>query len=119
MEVLIMIGVFLWVIGFFRVGRTIEDGLLVNKTFVRPPFLIYLICGLPKSQNIPPGSMAIPSLFLQLHGLLLIICGLIVVLVTRNIILAGVLYVLGLVLIIIYILTLSKNTSYKIDQHPE
>jgi hypothetical protein len=114
-----MIGVFLWVIGFFRVGRTIEDGLLVNKTFVRPPFLIYLICGLPKSQNIPPGSMAIPSLFLQLNGLLLVICGVIVVMVTQNIILVGGLYILGLVLIIIYILALFKNNSYNIDQHPE
>ena len=119
MEILIAIGAFLWVLGFFRVGRTIEDGLLVNKTFVRPPFLIYLICGLPKSQNIPPGTMAIPSLFLSLHGLLLIILGLISVLVIQNIILVGVMYLLGLVLIILYVLSLYKNHSYKIDQYPK
>jgi hypothetical protein len=118
MEFLIVIGAVLWVIGFFRVGRTVEDGLLVNRTFARPPRFIYLICGLPKSQNIPPGTMAIPSLFLQLHGLLLIICGLITVLVTQNIFLVGCLYILGLVLLIKYIIVLYKNNAYKMDSTP-
>ena len=119
MEILIIIGVFAWVIGFFRVGRTVEDGLLVNKTFVRPPFFIYLICGLPKSKNIPAGVMAIPSLFLQLQGLLLIISGLITVLVTQNLVLVGALHLFVLVLIMAYILYLYKNNSYKIDPDPE
>ena len=119
MEFLIIMGVSLWIIGFFRVGRTVEDGLLVNKTFVRPPFFIYFICGLPKSKNIPSGVISIPSLFLQLQGLLLIISGLITILVTQNIVLVGGLHLLGLVLIIVYVLGLYKNNSYKINQQPE
>jgi hypothetical protein len=119
MEIVIAIGVIVWIIGFVRVGRTIEDGLLVNRTFVRPPFFIYLLCGMPRARHIPAGVMAIPSLFLQLHGLFSIICGLITILVTPNIVLAGGVYILGIVLIVIYILVLYKNNSYNIDQHPE
>jgi hypothetical protein len=119
MEFMIIIGVSLWIIGFFKVGRTVEDGLLVNKTFVRPPFFLYLICGLPKSKNISSGVVSIPSLFLQLQGLLFIISGLITIMVTQNIVLVGGLHLLGLVLIIVYVLGLYKNNSYKIDQHPE
>jgi hypothetical protein len=120
MEILIIIGLALWVIGYFRVGKIVNDGLLVNKTYVRPPFIIYLLCGLPKAINIPAGIMAIPSLLLQLQGLLFLICGLIdLVQPDENLLLLGGFYILGTVFTIIYILDLCKNYSFKDDQHPE
>ena len=68
MKILFIIGICLWLIGFIRVGKIVEDGLLVNKTFVRPTFFIYLICGMPKAPNIPRGVIVIPSLMLQPQG---------------------------------------------------
>lgn len=114
MKILIAIGVFFWIIGFVRVGQIVEDGLSVNKTFVRPPFFIYLICGMPKARNIPPGVMVIPSLMLQLQGLLLVICGLISLVLTTNVSIVGGVYVCGTILTIRYMLVLYKRNSYEV-----
>ena len=114
MKILIAIGVFFWILGFIRVGRIVEDGLVVNKTFVRPPLFIYLICGMPKARNIQPGVMAIPSLMLQLQGLLLIVCGLISLTLTTNLIAVGGFYVCGIILTMRYILVLYKRNSHEV-----
>lgn len=115
MKMLIAIGLFLWIFGFIRVGQTVQDGLLINKTFVRPHFLIYLICGMPKARNVPHGVVAIPSLLLQLHGLLLIICGLISLVLTRSIAVIGGIYICVGLLIVGYILLLYKRNSYRVE----
>lgn len=112
MKILLIIGICLWVIGFIRVGKIVDDGLLVNKTFVRSPFFIYLICGLPKAPNIPRGVIAIPSLMLQLQGLLLIICGVISLILTTNIMIVGGIYICMTILIIGYILFLYGRNAY-------
>jgi hypothetical protein len=120
MKILIIIGFAFWVIGYLRVGKIVDDGLLANKTYVRPPYLIYLLCGLPKAKNIPAGVMAIPSLFLQFQGMLLLLCGLIdLVQPKENLLLLGGFYILGTVFTMIYILGLFKKKSFKDDQHPE
>jgi hypothetical protein len=119
MEILI-IGLALWVIGYFRVGKIVNDGLLVNKTYVRPPFFIYLLCGLPKARNIPAGVMAIPSLLLQLQGLLFLICGLIdLVQPDENLLLLGGFYIVGTVFTVIYILDLFRKKSFSDGQQSE
>ena len=114
MKILIVIGVFLWILGFIRVGKIVEDGLLINKTFVHPPFFIYLLCGMPKARNIHSGVMAIPSLMLQLQGLLLIVCGLISLTLVTNLLIVGGFYLSGIILTMRYILILYNRNSHEV-----
>jgi len=66
----ITLGLFLWFVGYFRAGFLEEEGPLISKAFVRPPFLIYLLCGLPHASNIPKGVIALRSLMTQFQGIL-------------------------------------------------
>jgi len=72
----IILGAFLWFSGFFRAGSFEEKGPPISKAFVRPPFLIYLLCGRPKALNIPKGVVALRSLITQLQGILFVAYGL-------------------------------------------
>lgn len=70
-------GLLVWIIGFVRAGSTNKkNGLLVEQSFIHPPFFIYLVCGMPKAQNIPPGVMSVPGLMSQLVGLFWLAYGL-------------------------------------------
>ncbi len=109
-------GVFIWIVGFIRVGKVRENDVLVNRTFVRPPYFVYLICGLPKARNVLKGVMAIPSLFGQLQGLFWILFGLILpYLPSQKFILQGFIFLIGIVLIMVYILNLYKRRAYKVE----
>ena|SRR5215203_5502121 len=115
-QYLIGAGVFIWILGFIRVGRVRENDVLVNRTFVRPPFVIYLVCGMPRARNIPKGVMAIPSLFGQLQGLFWIFCGLIFpYLPSQKLIFQGSIFLIGIVLIMVYILKLYERRAYKVE----
>lgn len=67
------LGILCWGFGFIRVGYVEETGPEINKAFVRPPFLFYLLCGCPTSSTIPKGVVALRSLMSQLGGILF--CG--------------------------------------------
>jgi hypothetical protein len=73
----IFIGACFWIMGFIRVGKLGEKGSPLYVAFVRPPTILYIACGMPKSHNIPRGVMAVSSLLGQLEGLLLMSYGLI------------------------------------------
>lgn len=108
----IVSGLGLWTYGFVTVGRPRETGFLVDKSFVRPPFFIYLICGMPKAKNIPVGVMSIPALIGQLAGWLWLIVGL-TYFFTQSIALHVWLFFIGTILIIIYALVLFNRNLYK------
>ncbi|MFZ5909216.1 MAG: hypothetical protein ACOYYU_04300 [Chloroflexota bacterium] len=113
---MIGLGMFAWAYGFIRVGYIKKNSLWLERAFVYPPYLIYLICGMPKAKNIPNGVMALTSLIFQLQGLLWIAYGLVYpYLETINIIIQGILLSTGMVLIIIYGWSLYKRNLYKID----
>lgn len=73
----IVLGIFGWLAGFFRAGFAEKDGYKINRVFVRPPFLVYLLCGLPRASNIPRGVIALRSLMSQLLGILILMYGII------------------------------------------
>lgn len=115
-EMWIGFGVFFWIIGYVRVGRVRENDLLVDRTFVRPPFVIYLVCGMPRARNIPKGVMAIPSLFGQLQGLFWILYGLIFhICQVKNLFVQGSIFLIGMVLTMVYVLTLYERRAYKVE----
>lgn len=115
-QYLIGAGIFIWILGFIRVGRVRENDMLVSRTFVRPPFFIYLLCGMPRARNIPKGIMAIPALFGQLQGLFWILCGLIFpYLPSQKLILQGSIFLIGMILIMVYVLTLYERRAYKVE----
>jgi hypothetical protein len=68
----LVLGVSSWLLGFFRAGFAREEGPLFVRSFIRPPFLIYLLCGFPRATNIPKGVIATGSVGSQLLGILLI-----------------------------------------------
>ncbi len=115
-EMWIGFGVFIWIVGYARVGHVRKNDVLVNQTFVRPPFFIYLICGMPKARNIPKGVMAIPSVLAQLHGLFWILFGLIYPDVNvQNLTAQEIFFLVGTVLIIAYVWVLYKRNEYRVD----
>jgi len=66
----VILGLFFWFVGYFQSGFSKEDGSEISKAFVQPPFLIYLLCGLPRASNVPKGVIALRSLMAQLQGIL-------------------------------------------------
>ena len=114
-ELWIFSGVLGWVLGWIRVGKVRQIGLPIDKAFVRPPFIIYLACGLPRARNIPKGVMAVSALGLQLVGLLWFFYG-----ITysywpiKNQYVHGTILCIGIVLILIYCWTLYKRSSVDI-----
>jgi hypothetical protein len=71
-------GVLLWIFGYiagrirpgsirFR-NRPMENN--INVVYVKPPFILYLLCGLPKFPHLPSGVMGYYNLYGQLLGLL-------------------------------------------------
>lgn len=110
------LGIFVWLIGFLKVGYFDEKGYLMKRTFLRPPFLIYLICGLPKARNIPSGVMAILALIAQLQGILLIVYGIIYwYWPNHNFTLHGIILFAGTILINIFAWKLYKRYPYKVQ----
>ena len=110
-------GIMAWALGFIRVGVVKKIDLEINKSFVRPPFLVYLICGMPRSRNIPKGVMAIPAVMLQLHGLFWIAYGVVsAYLPIQSLILQGTFVFSGIALIMVYGLKLYKNNRYEIGR---
>ena len=115
-KIWIVLGVFSWLIGFIGAGRTLERGSLLNKVYVRPPFWIYLICGLPKASNIPPGVMGLLALVGQLQGILLIVFGAIYYFwPNQNFMLYGSFLLLGISLLYVYGSNLYKRHRYKAE----
>ncbi len=116
-EIWLGLGILSWLSGFIRVGYIRRNGTLMQRTFVRPPFLIFLICGMPKSRAIPVGVMAIPALMLQLQGVLWTVYGLIYpYLQNRNLVLHGIVLFIGMVLIIVYAWMLRNQNSYELNE---
>lgn len=70
----ITVGILGWLIGFLRAG-SLEKGRLFGEAFVRPPFLVYLLCGFSRASNIPKGVVALRSLMSQLLGVVTILYG--------------------------------------------
>ena len=68
-------GIFLWVTGYFHAGFTEEDGAPISRAFIRPPSLIYFLCGKPTASNIPKGVLSLRSLISQTQGILFLIYG--------------------------------------------
>jgi hypothetical protein len=115
-EMWIGFGVFVWIAGYIRVGRVRENDVLVNRTFVRPPFFIYLLCGMPKARNIPKGVMAIPSVFAQLQGIFWLLFGLTNPdLNIQKPIIQEITFLIGTISIIVYVWILYKRNEYRID----
>ncbi len=116
LEMWIAFGLFIYIVGFLRVGRVRKTAVVVNQTFVRPPFFIYLICGMPKAHNIPKGVMAVPSIFAQLQGIFWILFGL-----TnpdfniQNPTVQEITFVIGNLSIVVYVWILYKQNKYKTD----
>ena len=110
------VGLFLWVFGFIKVGRKRETGFSIDKSFVRPPFFIYLICGMPKAQNIPRGIMSVSAVWSQLIGLLWVGYGIVYpFLQNQNLWLQGILLNIGIILIFAYGWFLYKRNIYKVE----
>jgi hypothetical protein len=65
----IVIGIIFWVIGFKGVGFVEQQGFILGRVFLRPPTIIYLMCGLPEAPNIPSGVMSGAAIVSQLHGI--------------------------------------------------
>ncbi|MGB8984095.1 MAG: hypothetical protein WCC12_19660 [Anaerolineales bacterium] len=105
------LGLLIWILGYRRVKDANKIG-LSEMGFVHPPFLIYLVCGLPKAPYLPRGVMPIPPLLGQLAGLLWIVLGLIFSFI-QNIFLLVLL--IGTVMILTYVWILSKRNLYKIE----
>jgi hypothetical protein len=105
-------GTVFWIYGFITVGRKRKTGFLVDESFVHPPFIIYLICGMPKAKNIPASVMAIPSLSSQLGGWVWIISGLLYIF-TRDVFLQAWPFCIGTFLVVAYALVLFNRNLYR------
>ena len=108
-------GIALWIFGFIRVGNKRETGFTIDKSFVRPPFFIYLLCGMLKARNIPSGIVAVSSIWSQLIGVLWIGYGVMYpFLHNQNLLFQGILLNVGMILIFVYGWVLYKRNLYKV-----
>jgi len=115
-EMWIGFGILFWLLGFLRAGYTRERGNLLNKVYVRPPQVIYLVCGLPKASNLPHGVMAVLALMVQLQGILFIVYGIICYFWRdRNFALDGFLLLIGTILICSFSWQLYKRDPYTVE----
>jgi hypothetical protein len=96
--------------GFLRLGD--KDH---YKAFVRPPFVIYLLCGLPKTPSIPSGVMTVMAITLQLQGILLFIYGATYRYWPQNIVLQSFVLFIGTILFYLYGWILYKRHPYKVE----
>lgn len=113
-ELWIGYGIFNWVLGFMGTIYRKKIGMPIEKFLARPPFLIYLVCGMPRAQDIPPGVMVIPALIVQLMGLSWVAYGLIYPYLPAGTIDYQI-YVIGLgaILFVVYGWILYKRNLYK------
>ncbi len=108
------LGTFIWIVGFIKAVKIKEAGLPFDRALVRPPYLIYLVCGLPKSKKLPVGVMSVLSIVAQLIGLLWILYGIAFPsLKALSLMAQGILLNCSMVLIIIYGWYLYKQNLYK------
>jgi hypothetical protein len=109
-------GIIAWIFNFMTVGRRIKNGAPLEGSFVRPPFFVYLICGMPKARNIPSGVMGGRALAGQLIGIFAVIYGLIYPYLPAETLLyqAILVYLVG-ILDYLYVLMLQKRHPYNID----
>jgi hypothetical protein len=63
----------IWILGYVKVDFEEPKGPALYRAFLRPPPLIYLLCGQPSSSKIPRGVMAVQALFAQFQGFLCLI----------------------------------------------
>jgi hypothetical protein len=105
----IILGIFSWMGGFMKIGD--KDH---YKSFARLPRFIYLLCGLPKTPNIPSGVMAVMSITLQLQGILFVIYGATYRYWTQSIVLQSFLLFIGTMLLYINGWILYKRHPYKV-----
>ena len=66
----------IWILGYVKVDFENPKGSAIYRAFLRPPPLVYLLCGRPSSSKIPSGVMAELALFVQFQGLLCLILAL-------------------------------------------
>lgn len=110
------LGMFIWFIGFVNAGKTRKNMMPFERSFVRPPYLVYLLCGLPKAQNIPSGVMSVLSVIGQLNGLLWIIFGLVSPsLASLTPLTQGILLNIFMLLIVLYGWFLYRRSLYKVE----
>jgi hypothetical protein len=115
-ETWIGLGALLWLFGFFRARYVDEKKSPIERSLVRPPFLVYLLCGLPKARNLPRGVMAMVSIIGQLQGISFIVYGMIYhYWPNQNFTLHGFLLFSGMILFFIYGWTLYKQHPYKTE----
>jgi len=76
-ESIIILGIIFWLIGFFRAGFRFLEGPPFLRSFIRPPFFIYLLCGLPKASNIPKGVISTGAALSQFWGILYVTYGIV------------------------------------------
>ncbi len=106
----IIIGIFFWMMGFMKIGN--KD---VYKAFAYPPLFIYLLCGQPKTPNIPSGVMPIMAMILQLQGILFVIYGATYRYWPQGLVFQSFLLFVGTILFYIYGFVLYKRHPYKIE----
>ncbi len=111
--VLIVAGAYGWILGYLRTGSIRKGAQPYEKTFVRPPTILYYGCGLPRAHNVPRGAMTVTRLGLQLMGLFWAVLGLVnFLLPVRYSSLLGVALIIGSVLIGVYCWILSRGKMY-------
>ncbi len=66
--------VLLWIVGFFRAGFAKANRLALDRAFVRPPVVIYTLCGRPRIQGVPKGVVSLSALLAQLQAIYLAAC---------------------------------------------
>jgi hypothetical protein len=71
----IIIGAVGWLWGYYRAGIINLEGSQFIRSFIRPPFFIYLLCGLPSVPTNPKGVIATSSVLGQLGGIIFITYG--------------------------------------------
>ncbi|MBK9781906.1 MAG: hypothetical protein IPP55_17985 [Anaerolineales bacterium] len=71
------LGIFFWLIGFFRAGFRFLEGPPFLRSFIRLPFLIYLLCGLPRASNLPKGVISTGAVLSQFWGILYVTYGIV------------------------------------------
>lgn len=114
----VVLGAVSWCAGFFQAGFSDEKGQKISQVFVRPPFLIYLLCGLPKASNIPKGVIALRSLMSQLQGILFLSYGIIHAhLPNQNFNLHMVIMFILINIIYLFCWLLYKRYPYSIEEH--
>jgi hypothetical protein len=66
------LGIFLWVLGYIagRIKPRIREGEIDDSHYIRPPLIIYVLCGFPKYPHLPFGVMGYNNLYGQLLGIL-------------------------------------------------